>query len=64
MPFSTKMEGYQKIWPTTSGFTAGFLVASFYFGHFGHQGVKIPKSHKPIFCLELTKEQVGYKKNF
>jgi hypothetical protein len=50
---------------TTSGFTAGFLVAGFCFGH---QGVKIPKSHKPIFCLKLTlvflKEQVGYKNFF
>jgi hypothetical protein len=30
---------------STSGFTAGFLEASFYFGNFEHQGVKISRSH-------------------
>jgi hypothetical protein len=64
MTFSLKMEANRKNPSTTSGFTACLLLAGFYFGHFGHQGVKISKSHKPIFCLELTKEQIEYKKNF
>ena len=41
---------------TTSGFTAGYLVTGIYFGHFRHQGVKISKSHKQVFCSKLTKE--------
>jgi hypothetical protein len=58
--FPNFFEIFHKKSSTNSGLTAGFLVAGFYFGHFGHQEVKISKSHKPIFCLELTKEQVGY----
>jgi hypothetical protein len=40
----------------TSGFTAGFLVTGIYFGHFKHQGVKIWKRHKQVFCSKLTKK--------
>jgi hypothetical protein len=34
----------------TSGFISGFVMSCFLFGHFRHQGVKILKCHKPIFC--------------
>jgi hypothetical protein len=43
----------------TSGFTAGYLMTGFYFGHFRHQGVKIPKCHKPILTPNKPRNMMG-----
>jgi hypothetical protein len=48
---------------TTFGFTVGYLVTILYFGDFGHKGVKISKSHTPIFYSKSTMEHDGTSQN-
>ena len=52
--FLQNVSNAPKIWTSISGFIFSFIMSVTYFGHFRHQGVKISKFHKPIFCSKLT----------
>ena len=58
-----KVSNEQKISSLISGFIFGFIMSGTYFGHFRHQGVKIFKCNKLIFCSKLTKELNEYNRN-